>query len=98
MRLNLQQAPAVRLFFEGGWLEWYAFIELLTLVQGRGRGFSCPRGVQVAFPNGDPHGLGGVFLPLFPVLGGPINSFRSNTLLCTLKVPASVLSFSHHCR
>ena len=41
VRLNLQQAPAVRLFFEGGWLEWYAFIELLTLVQGRGRGFSC---------------------------------------------------------
>ena len=32
VRLNLQQAPAVRLFFEGGWLEWYAFIELLTSV------------------------------------------------------------------
>jgi len=63
VRLNLQQAPAVRLFFEGGWLEWYAFIELLTLVQGRGRGFSCARGVQVTFPNEDLHELDVVFLP-----------------------------------
>lgn len=44
VRLTLQPAPAVRAFFEGGWLEWYAFIELLTLVQGRGRGFPCARG------------------------------------------------------
>ena len=63
VRLTLQTAPAVRQFFDGGWLEWYAFIELLTLVQGRGRGFSCARGVQVTFPNEDLHELDVVFLP-----------------------------------
>ena len=63
VRLTLQPAHAVRTFFEGGWLEWYAFIELLTLVQGRGRGFSCARGVQVTFPNEDLHELDVVFLP-----------------------------------
>ena len=64
--LSQKDAQAVNnlcLFFEGGWLEWYAFIELLTLVQGRGRGFSCARGVQVTFPNEDLHELDVVFLP-----------------------------------
>ena len=31
VRLTLQTAPAVRQFFDGGWLEWYAFITLIEL-------------------------------------------------------------------
>jgi hypothetical protein len=46
--------------FEGGWLEWYAH---RAAGQGRGRGFSCARGVQVTFPNEDLHELDVVFLP-----------------------------------
>jgi hypothetical protein len=63
VRLTLQSAPAVRGFFEGGWLEWYAFVELLALMQARGQGFSCARGVKVTFPNEDLHELDVVFLP-----------------------------------
>ncbi len=63
VRLTLQPAPAVRAFFEGGWLEWYAFIELLTQLQAGGRAFSCARGVKVRFPNEDLHELDVVFLP-----------------------------------
>ena len=39
-----QTAPAVRQFFDGGWLEWYAFITLIELAQQRGKDFSCARG------------------------------------------------------
>ncbi len=63
VRLTLQPAPAVRAFFEGGWLEWYAFIELLTLLHAGGRAFSCARGVKVTFPNEDLHELDVIFLP-----------------------------------
>ena len=62
VRLTLQPAPAVRAFFEGGWLEWYSFIELLTQMQARGRAFSCARGVKITFPNEDLHELDVVFL------------------------------------
>ena len=63
VRLTLQTAPAVRQFFEGGWLEWYAFIELLTQLRQRGRPASCARSVKVVFPNEDLHELGGIALP-----------------------------------
>ncbi|MGV8804457.1 MAG: hypothetical protein ACWA6Y_05810 [Polaromonas sp.] len=57
VRLTLQTAPAVRQFFDGGWLEWHAFIELLSQTQARGQAFSCARGVKVVFPNEDLHEL-----------------------------------------
>lgn len=63
VRLTLQTAPTVRQFFEGGWLEWYAFIELVELAQQRGMNFSCARGVKVVFPNEDLHELDVVCLP-----------------------------------
>ena len=63
VRLTLQTAPAVRQFFDGGWLEWYAFIELLKQTRERGRAFSCARGVKVVFPNEDLHELDVVCLP-----------------------------------
>lgn len=63
VRLTLQTAPAVRQFFDGGWLEWYAFIEVLKQARERDRGFSCARGVKVVFQNEDLHELDVVCLP-----------------------------------
>jgi len=63
VRLTLQTAPAVRQFFNGGWLEWYAFIELLKQLRERKQKFSCARGVKVVFPNEDLHELDVVCLP-----------------------------------
>ncbi len=55
--LTLQSAPAVRQFFNGGWLEWYAFIEVVNQLKERRRTFSCARGVKVVFANEDLHEL-----------------------------------------
>lgn len=62
VRLTLQTAPAVRQFFDGGWLEWYALIEVVNLLKKSGRAFSCARGVKVVFPNEDLHELDVVVL------------------------------------
>ena len=64
VRLTLQTAPAVRRFFEGGWLEWYVFIEALQALKPASRAnVSCARGVKVVFPNEDLHELDVVLLP-----------------------------------
>jgi len=63
VRLTLQTAPAIRQFFDGGWLEWYALVCLLEHARSRGAGFSCARGVKVVFPNEDLHELDVVCLP-----------------------------------
>lgn len=63
VRLTLQTAPGVRQFFDGGWLEWYAFMELLTQLRQSGQAASCARGVKVVFPNEDLHELDVVALP-----------------------------------
>lgn len=63
VRLTLQPAPAVRQFFEGGWLEWYAFMLLLEQAHAAGKPFSCARGVKVVFPNEDLHELDVVCMP-----------------------------------
>ena len=64
VRLTLQTAPAVRRFFEGGWLEWYVFLEALEACKAVGRRqISCARGVKVTFPNEDLHELDVVVLP-----------------------------------
>lgn len=63
VRLTLQTAPAIRQFFDGGWLEWYALVCLLEHARGHGAGFSCARGVKVVFPNEDLHELDVVCLP-----------------------------------
>ena len=55
VRLGLQSAPAVRRFFEGGWLEWYALMEVLDAWgAGQPRGpLSVARGARVTFANED---------------------------------------------
>lgn len=63
VRLTLQTAPAIRQFFDGGWLEWYAFMELLTHLQQRDLAVSYARGVKVVFANEDLHELDVIALP-----------------------------------
>lgn len=63
IRLTLQTAPAVRQFFNGGWLEWYAFMALLHQLHKSKKQFSCARSVKVVFPNEDLHELDVVCLP-----------------------------------
>lgn len=63
VRLTLQSAPKVRQFFEGAWLEWYALLELLEVLQQRKLASSCGRSVKVLFPNEDMHELDVVALP-----------------------------------
>ena len=63
VRLTLQTAPAVRQFFDGGWLEWYVFMLQLERANQAGRPFSCARGVKVVFPNEDLHELDVLCLP-----------------------------------
>ena len=62
-RLSLQTAPAVRQFFEGGWLEWYALMQVLTLKDDKRNGGSYARNVKVVCPNEDLHELDVVCLP-----------------------------------
>ncbi len=62
-RLSLQTAPAVRQFFEGGWLEWYALMQVLALKDGNSGAFSYARNVKVVFANEDLHELDVVCLP-----------------------------------
>ncbi|MCM2253676.1 MAG: hypothetical protein NDJ19_15055 [Ramlibacter sp.] len=62
LRLNLQSAPAIRQFFDGGWLEWFVFAEVLEIFRKRGKPFSCARDVKIVFANEDLHELDIVFL------------------------------------
>lgn len=62
VHLTLQTAPAVRRFFDGEWLEWYALIEVINQLKARGHVFSCARGVKVVFSNDDLHELDVVVL------------------------------------
>ena len=65
LRLGLQPATAVRQFFEGEWLEWFALTEVLKLAQkDAAKPLSVARGVKVTFPNEDLHEIDvmGMFL------------------------------------
>ena len=55
VRLSLQPAPAVRRFFEGEWLEWYALTELLAAFQLHAPRLSpsVARSAKVVFANED---------------------------------------------
>ncbi|WP_088179368.1 hypothetical protein [Zoogloea sp. LCSB751] len=61
-RATIQSVPAIRAFFAGEWLEWYALMKLLAFFQQKGRPFSCTRNLSVVFPNEDLHELDVFFL------------------------------------
>lgn len=52
IRIVLQNAPSVRRFFAGDWLEWYALMVGLRICQERKVEFSCARNMTFTFlPN-----------------------------------------------
>lgn len=52
IRIVLQNAPSVRRFFAGDWLEWYALMTGLRICQEREVEFSCTRNMTLTFsPN-----------------------------------------------
>lgn len=65
VRLNLQSAPAVRRFFEGGWLEWFALMEVLAVWQTHQphHPLAVARGARVTFANEDLQELDVLALP-----------------------------------
>jgi hypothetical protein len=60
--LAIQPAQAVRGFFEGGWVEWYGFVKLLTLCAERSLEFACARGAKIEFQNEEARELDVIFL------------------------------------
>lgn len=49
IRIVLQNAPSVRRFFAGDWLEWYALLIALRICQERKVEFSCARSMTLTF-------------------------------------------------
>lgn len=49
IRVVLQNAPSVRRFFAGDWLEWYALMIGLRICQERNVEFSCARNMTLSF-------------------------------------------------
>ena len=57
VRLHLQSAPAIKSFFSGEWLEWYALIQSINLLNEKKQRFSIARGMKIHLPNEDLHEL-----------------------------------------
>jgi hypothetical protein len=53
LSLGIQPAKAVRAFFMGEWLEWYALTTLLSLCIEGGREYSCARRLTVTLQNSE---------------------------------------------
>jgi hypothetical protein len=62
IRLVLQNAPNVRRFFAGEWLEWYVLMTGLRICQERKTVFSCARNLFLAFPPNEKRELDVFFL------------------------------------
>lgn len=54
-RGTIQSAPSVRSFFAGEWLEWYALMKVLALLQEKRKAASCTRNLNLIFDNEDLH-------------------------------------------
>lgn len=62
VHVSLQTAPKITRFFDGDWLEWYVLMKVATLLVDKKVKFSCLRGFQVYFSNGDQHEIDLFFL------------------------------------
>jgi hypothetical protein len=62
IRLVLQNAPNVRRFFSGEWLEWYALMTGLRICQERKAEFSCARNLTLSFPQNEKREMDVFFL------------------------------------
>jgi hypothetical protein len=52
VRLTLQKAPKIRAFFNGVWMEWFALITVLKLLQEKNLSAACARSVDITFQDG----------------------------------------------
>lgn len=55
IRLVVQTAPAIRQFFAGEWLEWFALVTCLSYAKDERRRFSCARKLQITFADDARH-------------------------------------------
>ncbi|MDI1298936.1 hypothetical protein [Methylotenera sp.] len=62
IRVVLQNAPSVRRFFAGDWLEWFALMVGLRICKERNIKFSCARNMTLAFPSNENRELDVFFL------------------------------------
>jgi hypothetical protein len=62
IRVVLQNAPSVRRFFAGDWLEWFALMVGLRICHERNINFSCARNMTLAFPSNENRELDVFFL------------------------------------
>lgn len=62
IRVILQNAPSVRRFFAGDWLEWYALMVGLRICKERKVKFSCARNMTLSFPSNENRELDVFFL------------------------------------
>lgn len=62
IRIVLQNAPSVRRFFAGDWLEWYALMIGLRICQERKVDYSCARNMTLSFPSNEKRELDVFFL------------------------------------
>lgn len=62
LRLVLQTAPAIREFFNGDWLEWYAFMATLESARHHNRRYSCARNLVITLQNDETYELDVFFL------------------------------------
>jgi hypothetical protein len=62
IRVVLQNAPSVRRFFAGDWLEWFALMVGLRVCQERDIKFSCARNMTLTFPSNENRELDVFFL------------------------------------
>ena len=62
IRVILQNAPSVRRFFAGDWLEWYALLITLRICQERKVEFSCARNMTLLFSSNEKRELDVFFL------------------------------------
>jgi len=62
VRLVLQTEPKIVNFFNGEWLEWFAFMKIASWLVDKQLKFSCLRHFHIHLPNGDHHELDLFFL------------------------------------
>jgi hypothetical protein len=62
IRIVLQNAPSVRRFFSGDWLEWYALMIGLRICKERKVEYACARNLTLSFPGNEKRELDVFFL------------------------------------
>ena len=62
IRLIVQNAPGVRRFFAGEWLEWFALMSVLRICKERGIDFSCARNLTLSMAGDEKRELDVFFL------------------------------------